>query len=205
VDLDAVTPRPGADVVAGYLAALDAAAERPGAFLVGGISLGAHVAAAWAAERAPARLGGVLVALPAWTGNPDGAPGAAAARMTAGQVRAGGPAAAAAAARAGAPAWLADELARAWAGYGAGLADALDAAAAHPAPDVATLATIAVPVGIVALVDDPVHPLATAATWARALPRAAVRTTTLAALGADPAVLGQAVLQAWERAAGDAG
>jgi pimeloyl-ACP methyl ester carboxylesterase len=205
VDLDAVTPRPGADVVAGYLAALDAAAERPGAFLVGGISLGAHVAAAWAAERAPAGLAGVLVALPAWTGAPDGAPAAAAARVTAAQVRAGGPAAAVAAARAGAPAWLADELARAWAGYGAGLADALDAAAAHPAPDLAALGTIAVPVGVVALVDDPVHPLTTAATWAEALPRAAVRTTTLAALGADPAVLGRAALQAWERAAGDAG
>jgi pimeloyl-ACP methyl ester carboxylesterase len=202
--LDAVTPRSGADVVAGYRAALDAAVERPGPFLVGGISLGAHVATAWAAERARGGLAGVLVALPAWTGTPDGAPAAAAARMTAAQVRSGGLRAAVVAARAGAPAWLADELARAWAGYGAGLADALDAAAAQPAPDPATLGSLAVPVGIAALVDDPVHPLATARTWARALPRAAVRTTTLAALGADPAVLGRAALLAWQEAV-DAG
>jgi hypothetical protein len=205
VALDAVTPRPGADVVAGYRAALDAAAGRPGAFLVGGISLGAHVAAEWAAERVPGGLAGVLLALPAWTGAPDDAPAAAAARATAAQVRGGGLAAAVAAARAGAPPWLADELARAWAGYGPGLADALDAAAAQPAPDLATLGSLAVPVGIAALVDDPVHPLVTAMAWARALPCAALRTTTLAALGADPAVLGRAAVQAWRQAAGPGG
>ncbi|QYN38524.1 alpha/beta hydrolase [Pseudonocardia sp. DSM 110487] len=200
--LDAVAPRPGADVVAGYRAALDAAADRPGAFLVGGISLGAHVATAWAADRAPAGLAGVLVVMPAWTGPPDGAPAAAAARATAGQVRARGLAAAVAAARAGTPPWLADELARAWAGYGTSLADALDAAAAQPAPDLVTLGSLAVPVGIVALVDDPVHPLGTARAWAQALPRAAIRTTTLAALGSDPAVLGRAAVRAWRHAAG---
>jgi pimeloyl-ACP methyl ester carboxylesterase len=118
------------------------------------------------------------------------------------QVRAGGLAAAVAAARAGAPAWLADELERAWAGYGSGLADALDAAAAQPASDLATLASLAVPVGIVAIVDDPVHPLPTAHAWARALPCAAIRTTTLAAVGADPAVLGRAALRAWQEASG---
>jgi pimeloyl-ACP methyl ester carboxylesterase len=203
--LDAVAPRPGPDVVAGYRDALDAASERPGPFLVGGISLGAHVATAWAAERAPEGLTGVLVAMPAWTGPPDGAPAAAAARATAARVRVGGLAAAVAAARAGAPAWLADELARAWAGYGTGLADALDAAAAQPAPDVATLGSLAVPVGIVALVDDPVHPLVTARTWARALPCAAIRTTTLASLGSDPAVLGRAAVLAWQQAAGAGG
>lgn len=195
-------PRPGADVVAGYRAALDGAAERPGAFLVGGISLGAHVATAWAADRAPAGLAGVLVALPAWTGSPDGAPAAAAARATAAQVRTGGLAAAVAAARTGAPPWLADELARAWAGYGPGLADALDAAAAQPAPDLRALGSLAVPVGIAAIVDDPVHPLVTARAWARALPCAALRTITLAELGADPAVLGRAAVLAWQQAAG---
>jgi len=201
ITLDAVTPRPGGDVVAGYRAALDAALDGPGPFLVGGISLGAHVATAWAAERAPAGLMGVLVALPAWTGPPDGAPAAAAARATAAQVRAGGLAAAVAAARAGAPPWLADELARAWSGYGPGLADALDAAAAQGAPDLAALGSLTVPVGIAALVDDPVHPLAAARTWAGALPRAATRTTTLTALGSDPAVLGRAAVRAWRQAA----
>jgi pimeloyl-ACP methyl ester carboxylesterase len=201
IALDAVTPRHGGDVAAGYRAALDAAAADAGPFLVGGISLGAHVATAWAAERAPVGLAGVLVAMPAWTGEADGAPAAGAARATAEQVRAGGLAAAVAAARAGAPRWLADELARAWAGYGSGLADALDAAAAQPAPDLAALASLAVPVGIAALVDDPVHPLATARAWARALPCAALCTTTLAELGADPAVLGRTAVRAWRRAA----
>jgi pimeloyl-ACP methyl ester carboxylesterase len=195
-----VAPRPGGDVVAGYRAALDAASERPGPFLVGGISLGAHVAAAWAAERAPAALAGVLVAMPAWTGAADGAPAASAARATAAQVRAGGLAAAVGAAQAGAPQWLADELARAWAGYGAGLADALDAAADQPAPDLAALGSLAVPVGIAALVDDPVHPLTVAHAWTQALPRAAICTTTLTALGADPAVLGRAAVRAWHQA-----
>lgn len=204
VTLHAVAPRPGRDVVAGYRAALDAALDGGGSLLVGGISLGAHVAAAWAAERGPATgdgvLAGLLVALPAWTGAPDGAPAAAAARATAAQVRAGGVAAAVRATRAGAPPWLADELARSWAGYGPGLADALDAAALEPAPDAPALRSITVPVGMGALVDDPVHPLATARRWAGLLPRAAICTTTLAALGADPGVLGRAAVRAWLRA-----
>jgi pimeloyl-ACP methyl ester carboxylesterase len=203
VALEAVDPRPGADVVAGYRAALDAALSRGTPLLVGGISLGAHVATAWAADQDPAvhvRLVGVLVALPAWTGAAAGAPAAAAARLTAAQVRIGGLPAAVAAARAGAPAWLADELARAWAGYGPGLADALDAAADCPAPDPAALRALPVPVGIAALADDPVHPLATARSWARLLPRAATRTTTLAAFGADPPVVGRAAVRAWRAA-----
>jgi pimeloyl-ACP methyl ester carboxylesterase len=203
IAVDAVAPRPGWGVVAGYREALDAALALPGPFLVGGISLGAHVATAWAAERAPAWLTGVLVAMPAWSGAPDGAPAAAAAMATAAQVRAGGLAAAVEAARAGAPRWLADELERAWAGYGPGLADALDAAA-HPAPDMAALGSLAVPVGIAALVEDPVHPVGTARAWARALPHAAIRTTTLTALGADPAVLGRAAVLAWQQAAASA-
>jgi pimeloyl-ACP methyl ester carboxylesterase len=202
VTLDAVAPRPGRDVVAGYRAALDAALDGPGPLLVGGVSLGAHVATAWAAEQDPAALAGVLVALPAWTGAPDGAPAAAAARATAALVRTSGLAAAVAAARTGAPRWLSDELERAWAGYGTGLAAALDAAAAEPAPDPATLASLAVPVGIAALVDDPVHPLAIARTWARLLPRAATRTSTLTAFGADPAVLGHAAVRGWQQASG---
>jgi pimeloyl-ACP methyl ester carboxylesterase len=204
VTLHAVAPRPGRDVVAGYRATLDAALDGPGPLLVGGVSLGAHVATAWAAEQDAAALAGVLVALPAWTGPPDGAPAAAAALATAALARAGGPAAAVAAARAGAPRWLADELERAWAGYGPGLADALDAAAAEPAPDPAALASLDVPVGIVGLVDDPVHPLAVARTWARSLPRATMCTTTLAALGADPAVLGSAAVRAWRQASASA-
>lgn len=204
VTLVAPRPRYGASVVAGYRAALDAAAAAPGPLLVGGISLGAHVAAAWAAEHLPdlgPRLRGLLLALPAWTGEPVDAPAALAATATARQVRAGGTAAALAAAAAGAPVWLAAELGRAWPRYGAGLAPALEATAAEPAPDPAVLRSLRVPAGIAALVDDPVHPLEVAQRWQRHLPTAVLRTTTLAAFGADHAALGRAAVQAWQRAA----
>src|SRR4051794_32447896 len=147
VGLVAPAPRRGVDVVAGYRAALDAAG--PGPVLVGGVSLGAHVAARWAAAAPPGRVAGLLVALPVWTGPPCAAPAAVAARWTAGQARAGG-VTAAVAATAGAPGWLVAELGRAWAGYGAGLAPALEAAAEEPAPSVAELAGLDVPVGVAA-------------------------------------------------------
>ena len=201
VELVAPVPRRGADVVAGYRAALDAAG--PGPVLVGGISLGAHVAARWAAAAPRGRVAGLLLALPAWTGEPSAcsatAPAASAARLTAAQARAGG-VAAAVAATAGAPAWLAAELGRAWAGYGAGLAPALEAAADEPAPTEVELRGLEMPVGVAALVDDPVHPLGVARRWHAALPRSALVTTRLATFGADPEALGRATVLAWLRA-----
>ena len=199
VELVAPAPRRGADVVAGYRAALDAAG--PGPVLVGGISLGAHVAARWAAAAPRRRVAGLLLALPAWTGEPSHtAPAAVAARLTAAQAREGG-VAAAVAATAGAPAWLVAELGRAWAGYGARLAPALEAAADEPAPTEAELRGLDVPVGVAALVDDPVHPLGVARRWQAALPRSALVTTRLATFGADPEALGRATVLAWLRAA----
>lgn len=201
-----VSPAPaaGRGVVSGYRSALDAAAAARRAaapLLVGGISLGAHVAARWAAERGPDGPDGLLLALPAWTGAPVGPPpAAAAARATAAVARRAGVAGAIAAARGGAPRWLADELARAWTGYGDGLADALEEAAAEPGPAPAALRGLAVPVGLAALPDDPVHPLAVADEWRGLLPRAALCTTTLAAVGADPGALGRAAALAWLRA-----
>jgi hypothetical protein len=208
IAVHAVRPTPGVDPATGYRRALDAVAgralARPGRslLLVGGISLGAHVAAGWTAEQhRDRRPDGLLLALPAWHGPPGDAPAAMAARLTAARVRAGGTAAAVAAAReGGAPGWLVAELERAWAGYGDRLADALDAAAASPAPDPAALAGIAVPTGIAAVRDDPVHPHAEARTWAAALPAAAVVAASFAAFGADPQVLGRAALLGWLRA-----
>lgn len=200
VDLLAPPPRPGPEVVDGYRAALDAALTgHRGPLLVGGISLGAHVAARWATAHQD-RVAGLLLALPAWTGPAADAPAASAARATARQVRSGGLAAAVTAARTGAPRWLADELARAWLGYGAALADALTGAADEPAPDAAELGSLAAPAGVVGLIDDPVHPLAVAASWQQRIPRAALLTSTLAALGADPEVLGRAAVLGWLRA-----
>lgn len=199
IRLIAPAPCRDAEVVDGYRSALDAVLARTdGPLLVGGISLGAHVAARWAV-RHRSRITGLLLALPAWTGQPGRAPAALAARATADLARGGGPAAAVAAARAGAPRWLADELERAWRGYGTGLADALTAATGEPAPDDRMLGLLAAPAAVVGLVDDPVHPLAVARHWCDRLPRAALLTTTLCAVGADPAVLGRAAVLGWLR------
>ncbi len=50
--------------------------------------------------------------------------------------------------------------------------------------------------GVAAAPDDPIHPLAVAQQWVAAAPRAALRTVTLERLGADPAALGRACLDA---------
>jgi pimeloyl-ACP methyl ester carboxylesterase len=203
VGIDLIVPplRRGADVIADYREALDRAALLSGPLLVGGISLGAHVAARWATRTPVRRLAGLLLALPAWTGPSDGAPAALTARLTAAQVRSGGRAAALASAAAGAPPWLAAELGRAWPRHGDGLAPALEAAAAESGPTVDELAGLDVPTGMVALVDDPVHPLAVAEQWQRLLPRSTLVTTRLGAFGHDRETVGRAAVLAWLRAA----
>jgi pimeloyl-ACP methyl ester carboxylesterase len=202
VPLHAPPPWRGAGVVDGYRRALDDALDQAdGPLLVGGVSLGAQVAVRWAAGIDPRRLAGLLLVLPAWGGVPGPAtPAAAAARLTAAQARTGGPAAAVTAARAGTPTWLGDELARAWTGYGAALADTLDAAAAEPGPTDADLAGLDVPAGVVGMTGDAVHPLVEARRWRALLPTAVLHTTTLDAFGADPAVLGRAAVLGWLQA-----
>jgi hypothetical protein len=202
IALDAVAPPPSADPVARYRAALDAAVATGERVLVGGISLGAQVAAAWAAERTgTARPAGLLLALPAWHGPAGSAPAALAARLSAAQVRRDGLAGALAAARSGgAPDWLVTELGRAWSGYGTGLADALEATAATAGPSAAALTALAVPAGVAALHDDPIHPYAEALAWAAALSAGALCATRFAAFGADPEALGRAAVLAWLRA-----
>ena len=195
-DLLAVPPVPGPGLVAAAYAALDAAAAThgPRLRLVGGVSLGAHVATRWAARTGT--RAGVLAALPAWTGAPG--PVAAATASSAALVDRLGTAAALerAAAGAGAVPWIAAELTAAWPGYGPALADSLRAAAAAPGPDPAELAGLRVPVGLVAFVDDPLHPLGVAQEWARALPRAGMARLRLADLATDRTVLGAAALAA---------
>jgi pimeloyl-ACP methyl ester carboxylesterase len=200
VGVRAVTPAPmpGPKLAEAGLAALDACAEP---VLVGGISFGAHLAVEWAL-RNPTRCAGVLLALPGWHGEPGDAPGAVSARLAASSVRSHGVEGALATAVDGVPDWLAQELTRSWRGYGPGLADSLDAAAGRPAPSQAEQAARAVPAGIAACVDDPVHPAEIAAEWAEALPRAVVRTTRLAIVGVDPEALGRAAVLAWLHAGG---
>ena len=110
-----VTPAPEPQhLVAGYRRALDEAA-RADPIAVGGVSIGAAVAAAWALAH-PSHAVAVLAALPAWTGAPDGAPAALAAKYSAHVLRRDGLASAIAQMRASSPAWLADELTRSWVG-----------------------------------------------------------------------------------------
>jgi pimeloyl-ACP methyl ester carboxylesterase len=159
--------------------------------VVGGVSLGAHVAARWAVAN-PDRCAGLVLALPAWTGAPGGAPAALAARASADVVRTQG----LTTALSGTTGWLHEELTRAWHGYGDLLVPHFEEAAQSLAPTLDELRSLDVPVGIVGCTDDPVHPISVARAWAEALPRAVLVTTTL---DAYPHALGRAV-QAWQQA-----
>ncbi len=186
-------PQPGR-LLEGYREALNNAARtRP--IAVGGVSIGAAVATAWALAQ-PGHAVAVLAALPAWTGSPESAPAALAARHTADALRRDGLASATARMQASSPSWLAAELTRSWVGQWPSLPDALDEAARYIAPTCGELEALAVPMGVAAATDDPVHPVEVALEWVSAAPRAALRTVTLDAMGADPAVLGAACVAA---------
>jgi pimeloyl-ACP methyl ester carboxylesterase len=195
-------PRPGPGLGEAYLAALDEAAElSTKRVLAGGVSFGAHLAGEWAL-RNPDRCAGLLLALPAWSGEPGDSPAAVSARLGADAVRANGVETALADLHASVDPWLAAELGRAWRGYGEGLADSLRAAGGRPAPTLAELGKLDMPAGVAGCADDQVHPLAVAKEWTAALGRAQLRTTRLDIIGADPEALGRAVVLAWLRAGG---
>jgi pimeloyl-ACP methyl ester carboxylesterase len=186
-------PQPN-HLIDGYLTALDDAGRR-GPIAVGGVSIGAAVAAAWALQH-PDRAVAVLAALPAWTGPPGDAPAAIAARHSADQLRHDGLAATTAQMQASSPPWLAEELTRSWRSQWPHLPDAMEEAATYVAPTRKQLLRLAVPMGVAAATDDPIHPLEVGLEWAAAAPRAALRTVTLDQIGADPAALGAACLAA---------
>ncbi len=190
-------PRPGR-LVLSYLEALDEAA-RHGPIVVGGVSIGAAVAAAWAVAH-PRRTIAVLAALPPWTGSPDGAPAALAALHTAQQLRSDGLATTVSTMRASSPAWLADELTRSWIAQWPGLPDAFEEAAGYTSPTNAELERLTAPMGVVAAVDDLIHPLEVAVEWVSAAPRAALRTVTLDEFGPDPSRLGAQCVAALQHA-----
>jgi pimeloyl-ACP methyl ester carboxylesterase len=181
-------------LIAGYLTALDDAARR-GPIAVGGVSIGAAVAAAWALQH-PDRAVAVLAALPAWTGPPGDAPAAIAARHSADQLRHDGLAATTAQMQASSPPWLAEELTRSWRSQWPHLPGAMEEAATYVAPTRKQLQQLAVPMGVAAATDDPIHPLDVGLEWAAAAPHAALRSVTLDQIGADPAALGAACLAA---------
>ncbi|OBK16583.1 alpha/beta hydrolase [Mycobacterium asiaticum] len=186
-------PQPG-QLIEGYLTALDELA-REGPIAVGGVSIGAAVATSWALAH-PQQVVAVLAALPAWTGDSSSAPAAHAARYTAAQLRRDGLEATTAQMQASSPPWLADELARSWRAQWPQLPDAMEEAAAYRAPGATELARLAAPLGVVAAVNDPIHPLQVGVDWVSAAPRAALRTVTLEEFGADASALGAACLSA---------
>ncbi|MDZ4269488.1 MAG: alpha/beta hydrolase, partial [Mycobacterium sp.] len=163
--------------------------------------LGAAVAAAWALSH-PEGVAAVLAALPAWTGAPDAAPAASAARHSAEMLRRDGLVSATGQMQASSPSWLADELTRSWVGQWPSLPDAMDEAAGYVAPTSVDLESLTAPMGVVSATDDPVHPLEVGLEWVSAAPRASLRTVTLDEIGADPGVLGARCLAALRDAAG---
>jgi len=190
-------PDPGS-LIAGYLEVLDEAAGH-GPIAVGGVSIGAAVAVNWALAH-PRHAVAVLAALPPWTGASGNAPAALAARHTADQLRRTGLTETTSAMRASSPSWLADELERSWTAQWPQLPGAFEQAASYPAPSRDDLEHLRVPMGIVAAVDDPIHPLEVALEWASAAPHAALRTVGLAEFGPDPGRLGTQCLAALARA-----
>ncbi len=198
VGASVLTPPPQPHrLVEAYREDLDHAARAaaPMPIAVGGVSIGAAVAAAWALSH-PHRVVAVLAALPAWTGAPEAAPAALAARYSAKLLRRDGLVAATAQMQASTPNWLAEELTRSWAGQWPWLPDAMDEASCYVAPTRSALSGLTVPMGVVSATDDLVHPVDVGIEWVSAAPRASLRTVTLDQIGTDPAVLGAQCLAA---------
>ncbi|MFW0873682.1 alpha/beta hydrolase [Rhodococcoides corynebacterioides] len=197
--LVAVDPTPS-DLIAGYRRALDdavrAARRGGGRLLVGGVSIGAAVAARWLLDRADSGVGnrvadGVVAVMPAWSGAPDSAPAAVLARSSAEMLRRDGLEVTLDRMAASSPDWLARTLAPSWRSQWPSLPDALDAAAAYASPTDDDVAAIDVPVAVVGVDGDPVHPVSVARAWTAAARRGAIATTTLDEVGRDSAVLGR--------------
>lgn len=141
--------------------------------LVGGVSLGAHAAAGLlTARHRPPQVGAGLLVMPAWTGAPDVVADLTSAAADA--VAALGPDGVLA--DLDQADWVTAELADAWAWRDpAELVAELREAAGQPAPTRADLADIDVPVAVVALAGDPLHPESVARRWAEAIPAAGLR------------------------------
>jgi pimeloyl-ACP methyl ester carboxylesterase len=200
----ALDARGGGETVTRLLAQAVDSYERDGhqVVRVAGISLGAHAAGLWSAQtQHPAEL--VLV-MPAWTGRADDV--AAATVVAAGEVY-----------RLGSHAvldrlhadprtrddWVLEELERGWSTYDdPALVAVLRAAGTSRAPSTDQLAQLAVPAAVVALADDPMHPVRVAREWVDALPHAALRVVPRTVPADDRGALGRAGAEALEGLSG---
>lgn len=166
--------------------------------LVGGISLGAHAVAHWAAEQ-PGMAPDLVLAMPAWSGEPDGV--AALTAASADEIERDGVGGILARLQAVAGHdWVVDELVRSWSDADPqALAASLRAAAASAAPTLDELARIRARTVVVALADDPLHPAAVAQAWADAIPRARLVVVPRDAPGTDRGALGRAARAVLDR------
>lgn len=124
--------------------------------------------------------------LPAWTGAPG--PIAAATAAQAADFERYGIAGCLDRIATARPGWVADTLAASWPRHRQPqIVAALRAVALSNGPTTAELASLRMPVTVVAQADDPLHPIAVAELWADAIPGAelvTVRAAALADLGA---------------------
>jgi pimeloyl-ACP methyl ester carboxylesterase len=187
VSWDRRTPVAAADLELAELVA------RTGATIVGGMSVGALLATRFALSPEGARLDGLLVALPpppprADTTDDDDAGVPEVDELIELACRTAVP-------------WVAAEIRAAWPTYEPmELLRELRTASVATTPTAAELAKCRVPTGVVALADDPVHPVEIAAMWANAIPRAALETVPLTGPATGVSVIGAAAVRAWQRA-----
>jgi pimeloyl-ACP methyl ester carboxylesterase len=166
---------------------------RANATIVGGVSVGAILAMRYALSPAGTDLDGLLVALPpprgqASTEDSDTGPPPDIQALIDEVAQ-------------GAVPWVADEIRAAWPKYQpTELIRELTTASRAMPPGPEELARCKVPTGIVALADDPLHPLDVAEMWARMIPSVAVETVQLSEPAGDVAVIGAAAVRAWQRA-----
>lgn len=188
------------DVVASIEAAVRTETER-GALVtaIAGLSLGAHAAARWAIDRAGSGLE-LMLALPAWTGDPDAVAGLTAA--SADEIERDGTAGILARlVAANGDDWVVDELVRSWTDADPHrIAHSLRTAAASPAPTLDELAQITARTVVVALAGDPLHPARVAKAWAGAIPHGRLVVVPRDAPNRDRGALGvaaRATLEGW--------
>lgn len=169
--------------------------------LVIGVSVGAH-AVAWWAQASPRPRTRLVLALPAWTGEPDDV--AAVTAATAKRIAAHGVRAELAALERDFPGdWVAEELVRAWGALPRDLlVSTLQQTAASPAPTGPQLRRIKAETLVVGLHDDPLHPWTVAQQWAEAIPSATLIGLDRGQPQSDIAIFGRRCAQVWaERSA----
>lgn len=142
-----------------------------GPVVVGGVSLGAHAAARLLSDP-PANVVGAMLCLPAWSGPAGFVAGLTATAAQAIELLG----IAGVLAELPADDWVTLELADAWSERtDAELVAELEQAAVQPGPTEAQLRSIGVPVGVVSMAGDPLHPASVSAQWGHEILRSDVR------------------------------